>query len=113
MAVDLNIKRKSYGCVFVEKSKYHPVKISENLFEKVLGRGNFKIEERINDLIEQDPWLRENLSGEENIFSFSKNKYYPVHVKGYKQDSDGHGCRSINYRYCNNDQIDRLRQHSR
>lgn len=101
MAADTNIESKSYGDVFVKKFRYSPVKVSENLFNRVLGRGNYKVERRINESIEQDPWLKSNISGEENLFSFSQNDYFPVHVETPEP--------RIIYRYCTASQIVKLR----
>ena len=100
MEADTNIESKSYGDVFVKKFRYFPVRVHENLFDRVLGRGNYEVEIKINELIEQDPWLKSNVPGEENLFSLSQNDYFPVYVETSKH--------CIN-RYCTAGQIVKLR----
>ena len=101
MTVEDNAKTKSYGDVFVKKISYNPTRVSEELFENVLKNGNWRVEERISDLIEGDIWLREKIHGEENMFSFSQKDYFPVCIE--TSDSD------VIYRYCSVDQIFKLR----
>lgn len=94
-------KTKSYGDVFVKKIPYTPVRVSEEVFEQILKKGNWRVERRINDLVEDDIWLRGNIHGEENLFAFSQNDYFPVYV----ETSDS----NVIYRYCTANQIVKLR----